>query len=64
MPIGLAARHLRVPVGWLRGEADAGRIPHLRAGRVILVDLELIRSVLLKRAQGGLEGDHAADNGE
>ena len=54
-PIGLLARRLRVPVAWLREEANAGRIPHLRAGPRLLFDPEIVEHELLKRARGNLD---------
>jgi hypothetical protein len=54
LTLGPTARRLRVPVGWLRDEALAGRVPHLRAGRVLLFDLQTLERVLLERA--GREG--------
>ena len=38
-PIGLMARCLRVPVKWLREEAEAGCVPCLKADRAILLIL-------------------------
>jgi hypothetical protein len=46
------ARRLRVPVRWLRAEADAGRLPHIRAERQFLFDLETVEGLLLARARG------------
>ena len=58
LPIARVARMLRVPVKWLRAEAEAGRIPHLRAGRAMLCDLETVERILLQRArQGGTDVD-------
>ena len=45
------ARRLRVTMKWLRAEAEEGRIPHLRAGRILLFDPETVERLLLKRAQ-------------
>ncbi len=45
------ARHLRVPVRWLKAEAEAGRIPHVKADAVLLFDPETVERVLLERAQ-------------
>lgn len=45
------ARRLRVPVRWLRSEAEAGRVPCLRAERAILFDPEAVERVLLERAR-------------
>jgi hypothetical protein len=50
IPLNIMARRLRVPVAWLRAEADAGRIPHLRAGRAILVSPVAVASALGARA--------------
>ena len=46
------ARHLRVPVGWLRTEAEAGRVPSLAAGRVLLFDAVTVERLLSARAAG------------
>ena len=45
------ARRLRVPVRWLRGEAEAGRVPHVKAERVLLFDPDTVEAVLLERAR-------------
>jgi hypothetical protein len=44
------ARFLRVPVRWLQAEAEAGRISHLKADKVLLFDPEAVEPVLLERA--------------
>jgi len=49
VPIALIARQLRVPVKWLRAQADAGRIPHIRAGNQILAQFDGVHSALLAR---------------
>jgi hypothetical protein len=63
LPLGPTARLLAVPSNWLRAEADAGRLPHLRAGSIYLFDVDEIERLLLERArQGGQdtnEGGHA-----
>jgi len=51
-PLGPAARLLRVPAKWLRGEAEAGRIPHLKADGAFLFDVALVQRILLRRARG------------
>jgi hypothetical protein len=51
LPLGPTARRLRVPSRWLKGEAESGRVPHLRAGKVFLFDPEAVERVLLERAQ-------------
>jgi hypothetical protein len=55
VPINQAARWLHVPLRWLRAEADAGRIPCLRADEAILCDLDAVEAVLLARARRPVE---------
>ena len=50
-PLGITARLLHVPVAWLRAEAEAGRVPHLQAGRALLFDPDVVERVLLERAR-------------
>jgi hypothetical protein len=45
------ARSLGVPVKWLRAEAQAGRIPGLRADTTWLFDADLVERVLAERAR-------------
>lgn len=52
-PLERVARALGVPVTWLREEAEAGRIPYIRAGRRWLVHTERTRVALERRAEGG-----------
>jgi len=51
LPLNLAARCLRVPAHWLREEIEAGRLPGLRAGRVILVHVPTVAMLLAERAK-------------
>lgn len=46
---------LRVPERWLRAEAEAGRLPHVRAGRAILFDRATIEGELRARASQAVE---------
>ena len=50
-PLGFSARYLRVPEAWLRTECESNRLPHLRAGDAILVDLNRVERLLWQRAQ-------------
>lgn len=52
VPVARVAGELGVPVAWLRREADAGRIPAIRAGDRPLVHLEKTRAALARRAEG------------
>ncbi len=51
LTVGPMARRLRVPVQWLREQAEAGNIPHLKAGRALLFDPETVERVLLQLAR-------------
>jgi len=44
------ARRLRVPAAWLRAEADAGRVPHLRAHKRYLFSPPAVEKALARRA--------------
>ena len=58
------ARRLRVTQAWLRDEAEAGRVPHLKAGQRLLFDADAVERVLLDRATDGKpqgDDDEAAD---
>ena len=46
------ARRLGVSSAWIRREARAGRLPHLKADGRYLFDHDLVERVLLERAQG------------
>jgi hypothetical protein len=52
LPLNVLARRLRVPVRWLHSEAEAGRIPSLRADNQYLCDFEAVEAALLERARG------------
>jgi hypothetical protein len=51
VPLNVAARWLRVPFRWLREEAEAGRVPCLRADKALLCDVDAVEAVLLERAR-------------
>jgi hypothetical protein len=51
LPLTVVARRLKVPSRWLRAEAEAGRIPCLRADKSILCELVSVESALLERAR-------------
>jgi hypothetical protein len=54
------AKALALPASWLKAEAEAGRIPSLRAGRQRLFNVDAVRQVLLRRAAGEDWGDFDA----
>lgn len=51
LPLNKAARCLCVPAHWLREEVEAGRLPGLKAGRVILVHVPTVAQRLAERAK-------------
>jgi hypothetical protein len=52
-PLESTADRLGVPAAWLRQEAQAGRVPCLRAGRRLLFNVTLVEHALLERAVHG-----------
>jgi hypothetical protein len=57
LPLARAARRLGVPARWLRAEADAGRVPYLRAGARYLFDLRALTNALARRATRSSDED-------
>lgn len=54
------ARKLRVPEKWIRDEAAAGRLPHIKAGSGYLFNIDAVIQCLSKRAATeNFEGCHA-----
>jgi excisionase family DNA binding protein len=51
-PIGIAelAGRLRLPIRWIKVEAAAGRLPHMRVGRRWLFNEQAVRQHLAERA--------------
>ena len=45
------ARRLHVTLRWLKDEADAGRLPHIKAGDRYLFNTEAVDLALLERAK-------------
>jgi hypothetical protein len=60
LPLRATARILSIPANWLRAEADAGRLPCLRAGSSYLFDIDLVERLLLERARQGEGPPNAA----
>jgi hypothetical protein len=55
----LAVR-LRLPRGWLRQEALAGRLPCLKVGRRLLFNFSACERALAERAATSREATHAS----
>ena len=56
LPLNRMARRLRVTIAWLRGEAEAGRVPCLRAGTRYLFAPDAVEQALTDRAAQSLRG--------
>jgi len=50
---GQMARRLRVPIKWLKAEAETGNIPHLKADNVLLFCPVVVEKLLIERASKG-----------
>ena len=50
LPLGPMARRLHVTTAWLRSEAEAGRVPCLRAGSRFLFNPDAVERALADRA--------------
>ena len=50
LPANQMARRLRVTLRWLRAEAEAGRLPCIRAEKQLLFNADVVERVLLERA--------------
>lgn len=55
LPLGPMARQVRVTSAWLRDEADAGRVPCLKAGKRYLFSPAAVEKVLAERAATATE---------
>lgn len=59
LPLRRTAARLGVPAAWLRAEVEAGRVPHLRVGRRVMLNPQAVERVLLARQAGGKAVDDA-----
>jgi hypothetical protein len=48
------AERTGLPAAWLRREADAGRLPCIRAGRLRMFDLAAVLKALADRQESGV----------
>ena len=62
MSASSAAAHLGVPANWLKIEAEAGRVPFIRAGARILFNPVLVEQALAKRAAMNLSRAGGSDD--
>ena len=59
VPLGVMARLVHVPTRWLRAEAEAGRIPALRAGDRFVFCPDVVSRIVAERAaQASGEASH------
>ncbi len=57
VPLRPLAKRLCLTTTWLKAEAEAGRLPHLRAGRRVLFNVDAVQQHLLHRAAKGVPRD-------
>jgi hypothetical protein len=50
LSVRAVAKHFGVTATWLKAEADAGRVPCLRAGKRYLFNTPAVEAVLFERA--------------
>ncbi len=55
------AAHVQLPVDWLKAEARAGRLPHLKIGRRLYFNLAAVENSLLQRAAASPANDDSSD---
>jgi len=53
LPLYAMACRLHVQQKWLKAEAEAGKIPHLKAGKSILFNPDVVEKLLIERASKG-----------
>jgi hypothetical protein len=54
VPLGVMARLCHVPSRWLRSEAEAGRIPALKAGDRLVFHPDVVLPLVAERAAKGV----------
>lgn len=59
VPLHELAARLRLPKSWIKSEADAGRLPHIKAGRHIRFSFEAVEAALLERTENSEGGADA-----
>jgi excisionase family DNA binding protein len=56
------AKQFGVPLEWVRGQAKAGNLPHLKAGRRLLFNPSAVAEALARMARGYPQQQEAATN--
>lgn len=51
------AQRTGLPAPWLKAEAEAGRLPVLRAGRRLLFNIDDVEQALLERSRKGADDE-------
>ena len=58
LTLGAMARRLGVETKWLRREAEVGILPHVKAGKTLLFNPDVVEQILVERASRGGHNDH------
>jgi excisionase family DNA binding protein len=56
LSLPVLAKTMNLPEGWIKAEADAGRLPHLRIGKRYRFNLDAVIRALSERAALTSEG--------
>ena len=51
VPATTAAYRLGISAAWIRTEALAGRLPHIRVGRRLMFNIPVVEAALIEQAQ-------------
>ena len=61
VPLRRAASRLGVPIAWLKAEAEAGRVAHLKVGRRLLFNLAAVECDLIHRSMSDAQTETSAE---
>lgn len=61
IPLNALSRRLGLPAAWIKAEAEAGRIPSLRAGRRLMFNPDAVERILIERAKTDTEPAKGVD---
>jgi hypothetical protein len=61
IPLHALSRRLGLPAAWIKAEAEAGRIPSLRAGRRLMFNPDAVERILIERAKAAGESAKGVD---
>ena len=63
IPLHALSRRLGLPAAWIKAEAEAGRIPSLRAGRRLMFNPDAVERILIELGKADADGESAPGTG-